>query len=189
MPQQSRWILAVFTPQTSVSNPQMAKTLSFVFEHILQSWSFPESLKLLQQSWDRAVDGDCELCLNCRWPCKDPLIIYLFSGHRKGRMICGHWCDGPRAVEQEYLDPRSIKMCVCVCSGPCLFLSNSFYLFMDTLRVSRESPAPQSNRAAALHAGVVQTETQLAKTAIHSACAGSHMTIFGVSTCIGALNF
>eukprot|EP00435_Cladocopium_sp_Y103_P029775 s1291_g7.t1 len=27
MPQQSRWILAVFTPQTSVSNPQMPKTL------------------------------------------------------------------------------------------------------------------------------------------------------------------
>lgn len=129
MPQQSRWILAVFTPQTSVSNPQMAKTLSFVFEHILQSWSFPESLKLLQQSWDRAVDGDCELCLNCRWPCKDPLIIYLFSGHRKGRMICGHWCDGPRAVEQEYLDPRSIKMCVCVQVHVCFFRILSIFLW------------------------------------------------------------
>ena len=81
MPQQSRWILAVFTPQTSVSNPQMPKTLSFVFDRLwayLQSWSFPECLKLLQQSWDHAVDGDCELCLNCRWPCKDPLIIFVF---------------------------------------------------------------------------------------------------------------
>ena len=119
-----------FSPLRLVSRihrcPKPFRSSLIVFEHILQSWSFPESLKLLQQSWDRAVDGDCELCLNCRWPCKDPLIIYLFSGHRKGRMICGHWCDGPRAVEQEYLDPRSIKMCVCVFRS--MFVSFEFFL-------------------------------------------------------------
>jgi len=171
-------------------NPQMPKTLSFVFDRLwayLQSWSFPESLKLLQQSWDRAVDGDCELCLNCRWPCKDSLIIFVFwpsKGPYDLRSLMrwskGCWTRVPWP---------SIHKNVCVCSGPCLFLSNSFYLFMDTLRVSRESPAPlaeQQSRCATCRC--CPNRDPVGKDRNSQCLREITHDHFGVSTCIGALN-